>query len=917
VAINQLKLKIFGTQFNQLLSEFKDEREQAVRVLILIGLVFSVSGALFALLQLLTIPFAKSYSFAWMDILIDLSVALFGIVVIGLTKSRHIQTAKSMVLGGFLFFATFQTYLSGNPSANISGALAMILFVLMSAVLINERNPWLAFALAASLYGGLNLLWLLGLLPEAPAREPSSQALFTFIVWLTVCGLLTAGISHSLHVLRQQTATLQQNLSIQQQAEKKITHNLLVQEVLQEISSQALQTTNEDTLIEYVTELLYSKLYSDELGILLYDQNQQKLTFHPSYQGISEEDKRNTYVIGEGVIGNVALVKQPIIIHDTQESAIYIPGKGEKMYSELCVPLLIENQIIGVINAESRLPHYFEDKDEGFLLTVANQLGMAIERIRLFNKEMQLRMETEVQHEISLALTQSTSLENMLENFLENLSRILESDSSSIFLWERDQLKIVASRGFDKTELSPQLDHSTNDQLFQAICSSKKPLILENAEEDQRFQKFEGMDPIHGWMGVPLIDQGEVFGIVTLDSRTTGKYDDAMARQAQNIVNQVSQTIIKAKLFESTNIRLHRLQALHTIHQIFSASVDLNLSLNQFLQIVVKQLQVDAAAILFYNPIQLSLQYANSLGFKTEALRHTNLKIGEGYAGQAILERKIVRVDDLQTVDVNFSRSEVFVNEGFQVYIGVPLINRDQVIGALELFHRSPLSPDAEWEEFLMSLSTQAAIATENLHLLSNAQKTNMALNLAFDSTLSGMARALDKRKQLPEGHSERLADMTTKLADKYNVPPERIIHIRRGVYLYDIGLIGIPDRVLEKTNQLTSDEKQILKQNPLLAQQTLGNVPFLQPAIDIPYCYHENWDGSGYPRGLKEREIPLAARLFSVVNTFLTMGIDRPYRNAWQKEQIITYLIDQAGRKFDPDVVEAFLELLKSEGEY
>jgi len=121
----------------------------------------------------------------------------------------------------------------------------------------------------------------------------------------------------------------------------------------------------------------------------------------------------------------------------------------------------------------------------------------------------------------------------------------------------------------------------------------------------------------------------------------------------------------------------------------------------------------------------------------------------------------------------------------------------------------------------------------------------------------------------------------------------------------------------LEKTNQLTSDEKQILKQNPLLAQQTLGNVPFLQPAIDIPYCYHENWDGSGYPRGLKEREIPLAARLFSVVNTFLTMGIDRPYRNAWQKEQIITYLIDQAGRKFDPDVVEAFLELLKSEGEY
>jgi HD-GYP domain-containing protein (c-di-GMP phosphodiesterase class II) len=142
----------------------------------------------------------------------------------------------------------------------------------------------------------------------------------------------------------------------------------------------------------------------------------------------------------------------------------------------------------------------------------------------------------------------------------------------------------------------------------------------------------------------------------------------------------------------------------------------------------------------------------------------------------------------------------------------------------------------------------------------------------------------------------------------------EQLVHVRRGTMLHDIGKMGLPDNILLKPGPLTEDEWEVMRQHPIYAYNLLKGIPFLEKALDIPYCHHEKWDGSGYPQGLKGEQIPLAARVFALVDVWDALLSDRPYRQAWTREQVIAYLQEQAGVHFDPSVVQTFLELIEQE---
>ena len=166
----------------------------------------------------------------------------------------------------------------------------------------------------------------------------------------------------------------------------------------------------------------------------------------------------------------------------------------------------------------------------------------------------------------------------------------------------------------------------------------------------------------------------------------------------------------------------------------------------------------------------------------------------------------------------------------------------------------------------------------------------------------------LELRDQETQGHTLRVTDLTEELARKIGVPEEIIPHIRRGALLHDIGKMGIPDTILKKPGPLTEDEWTIMRQHPEYARQFLAHIDYLVPSLDIPYCHHEKWDGSGYPRGLKGEEIPLAARIFAVVDVFDALTSDRPYRKAWGKREALDYISEQTGKHFDPQIPPAFL---------
>ncbi|MBI5291405.1 MAG: HD domain-containing protein [Chloroflexi bacterium] len=331
---------------------------------------------------------------------------------------------------------------------------------------------------------------------------------------------------------------------------------------------------------------------------------------------------------------------------------------------------------------------------------------------------------------------------------------------------------------------------------------------------------------------------------------------------------------------------MQHLSALHSIALAITASLDLRLTFNVLLDAVVSQLGVDAAAVLMLEPDRQTLAYVAGRGFRSKGVERSRVRIGSGHAGLAALERRTVHVPDLRDSELASQRAQLWAAEGFVAHYAVPLIAKGEVQGVLEVFHHSPVNRDPAWLDFLETLATQAAIAMDNVRLFEGLQHSNVELNLAYDATLEGWARALELRDLETEGHTRRVTTRTLRLAQTMELGEEELVHIRRGALLHDIGKMGIPDRILLKAGPLGDGEWEIMRKHPAYAYEMLLPIAYLRPALDIPYCHHEKWDGTGYPRGLKGQEIPLAARIFAVVDVGMRCAPTGPTAKVGRKIQ-------------------------------
>ena len=192
-----------------------------------------------------------------------------------------------------------------------------------------------------------------------------------------------------------------------------------------------------------------------------------------------------------------------------------------------------------------------------------------------------------------------------------------------------------------------------------------------------------------------------------------------------------------------------------------------------------------------------------------------------------------------------------------------------------------------------------------------NIEQAHQQLLAAYDATIEGWSRAMDLRDKETEGHTQRVTELTLQLARMMGMDEENLLHVKRGALLHDIGKLGVPDAVLFKADKLTDEEWEIMKKHPQYAHDMIASIDYLQPALDIPYCHHEKWDGSGYPCGLQGEEIPLVARIFAVVDVWDALRSDRPYRPAWDKEKTLAHIQDQAGKHFDPNIVQLFSRMM------
>jgi len=529
---------------------------------------------------------------------------------------------------------------------------------------------------------------------------------------------------------------------------------------------------------------------------------------------------------------------------------------------------------------------------------------------RMIERQME---QLSIQHEVASMGVEITDQDTVIARTTDLIAETFRPENCGVLLLEEDQGILRYHPSYRLDEEQRPLAVRIGQGVVGMVAETREPRNIPDVRECDAHQ--ENCPVVRSELCVPIQSEGHLCGVFNIEAAEVNAFSPEDEQLLVTVAHQLATVLSRIDSVHAAERRITRLQALREIDQAISGSLDLEITLNVLLDRLVQNLEVDACDVLLYNPELQSLEYKAGKGFETQEITGAFLRLGEGYAGKAILERKLITVSDLEQKTVRSDFVRLVRKEGFKEYIGVPLIAKGQVIGALEIFKRSKLDASSEWLDFLDTLAGQAAIAIDRLDLFNQLQRSNMDLERAYNDVIEGWSRALELRDQKTEGHSRRVERLTLEIAQRLGVQGEKLRYIREGALLHDIGKMGVPDQILQKPGKLTEEEWEIMRKHPTFAYNMLSPIDHLRPALDIPYCHHEKWDGSGYPQGLKGEEIPLPARIFAVVDVWDALRSDRPYRDAWSDEKALSYIKEKAGTHFDPEVVEVFLDLLSGEG--
>lgn len=537
---------------------------------------------------------------------------------------------------------------------------------------------------------------------------------------------------------------------------------------------------------------------------------------------------------------------------------------------------------------------------EGTLTNLLNDpsVGAVVNNYRDVTERKQRRQQLEATAALSAAMRTVDNPANMLSVILAQLLKLLEAECAAI-----DLMNVQSGQLATEVSIGPwqAVAEAANGGL-----SNLTESILKNGGIYRSDPQPGDGEPRQALLGAPLTASQQIIGVVRLTRRLA--FEPEEGQMLQTLAEIASNAIHRTRLYEQTQRALRHRAALSDIDRAIMGSFDLKLSLNTVLQHVQEELEAAAADILTFNATLQTLNFVAGRGFQLRVPTNVQLRLGEGYAGRAAFERRLLHVADLAEQKDNMRLQELVAVEHFTDYYAVPLIAKGQIKGVLEVFLRGTSdNQPQDWLEFLKALAGQAAIAIDNATLFDGMQRSNIELGLAYDATIEGWSRALDLRDNETEGHTQRVTEMTLQVARAAGFSQEQLVHVRRGALLHDIGKMGVPDAILLKPGPLTDEEWVIMRQHTTYAYELLYPIAYLRPALDIPYYHHERWDGTGYPNKLKGEQIPFAARLFAPVDVWDALRSERPYRKPWPDEKVRAYIQSLAGSHFDPRAVEIF----------
>ena len=705
-------------------------------------------------------------------------------------------------------------------------------------------------------------------------------------------------------------------------------------QALLEIMQGLVATKNLQGFLQLIHHSIAKVIYAENFFVVFH--NKSRGLFEEVYAVDQYDAAMPPSKLGKSITSYVFRTGEPLLLTQARFEELAARGEvelvGTNSPSWLGAPLKTPSETIGVIVVQNyEDADCYSERDREFLASVGVQVSLAIER-KQAEEEIRSRLaELESLSQVSDSLTSAIDLQPLLENILAGArNAIPAAEKGTILLTEPDGgLRLQAVSGYTDPRLLGLV--LPNQKGYAArVARERIPIKIDDAQTGYEVpfnDKIEEIEAVQSGIAAPLIVKGKVIGVISLDNASRkAAFTESELRLLVTFASSAAVAIENARLFSETQQRLNRLSALHSIDAAIGASVDTKVTLNIVLEHVITELKADAAAVLLFNPLTMMLEYAAGSGFRLHVIEGLRLRLGEGLAGQSVLQRRAIHIADLRQASeveqlleplVSGSASaplQYLEGENFVAYHAIPLIAKGQVQGVLEIFRRAPMPVDQEWINFFEMLAGQTALAIDNGRLFENLQHSNLELTLAYDATIQGWSQALELRDEETEGHTRRVTELTLRLIQAMDLEEVEKEHARRGALLHDIGKMAIPDSILLKDGPLNEHEWDVMRLHPQYAFNLLSPITYLAPALHIPYCHHEKWDGSGYPRGLKGEEIPEVARIFAIVDVYDALTSNRPYRLAWTREKAMEYIREQSGMHFDPKVVNAFMDLMAGE---
>lgn len=577
---------------------------------------------------------------------------------------------------------------------------------------------------------------------------------------------------------------------------------------------------------------------------------------------------------------------------------------GPQSHATMAVPLVHGDSVTGVLVVHAEAERFAERTERAFLEDLTRSLAYAIESLEVTRRDRLRADELALLHEVTRAALEARGdVERLSRRLIDTLTSDTGIEACCLAVWDtgRDRIAThLASPGWHERGL-PNPDST---RVAEALSGHETALCTPDlAVVDRVPCAPSGADQV--LFGIPLTAHDTPLGVAYLLMAPGYRCDQDDVERTERVAGHIALALARTLAARGNQRRLEAMFALHETGLDLSAQRELRTLLQAIVHRSGRLLGASMGGLYLYDDGALELVVARGV---LEPFVGRSIAIGEGAAGQAVQHRDAVVVEDYSTWP---ERAAMYVDLPVRSVLAVPILWQDEILGALHVEHMEAGAFGPDDVELLTLFADQAAVAIANARLIDRLTASADEVRAAYDATLEGWVRALDLRDEETEGHTQRVTQMTLRLARRLGIPEPQLADIRRGALLHDIGKIGIPDRILRKPGPLDADEHAEMRRHPQLAHDMLNPIAYLRPALDIPFAHHERWDGTGYPRGLAGEEIPLAARLFAVVDVWDAMLFDRPYRPGLPPREVESHLLRQAGAQFDPEVVREFLAML------